>query len=1260
MSKKAKIIAIVICILMNCILFAINRSSADEPNITLTTEEKAIKEIANAYYNKGINEQYCLWRKSFVEPPEEATSQHNLYSVCSDYAYSIYYQGFGIKIPYLTHTMIAYAMKYYDKDNIDTNDVIEYWHKTSGVYKDNNGNTLSHISDLSDSNNLNDYCNYLLQKLKIGDVICYRYDSSSNSWGHAVIVYDFVYNNSGQRTDAIIRESNSRDNLSSTNYDKETTKIKDGLNYAKTKNGDFYEGTIREKYLKNQYEIENGTYKISLGQSFSTANYFTILRPLLKDTSGNYTGKYYFARFEDDDTSPNGYKVSGERELKNYQLTDYAQRRINYSGINIEKTVDVFNNSTVSLGDILEYTINISNKGSKNYNSFNVIENINENYLNIVDNGSGTVNSNGSKITWNIQSLNAGQKIQIKYKVKVKENILCLDKDIVSTGTVAGMSSATVKNHVSANLRQEDKTKIKNETKTLIESGIKGVNLINQVYSNSFEVDYNFDELDITDLIKTQSGTAYYPEEDIENARIYINEENSFYDMLLSNYYGALQIGATYGTPYLKYWENADPTNEFGRSKRADNIYSGNFETGDVLVYKNEQTASSSTSYLTESGYYYLIYICQDDQITVNGNNLYGFIGVRQDGSINRIYKDESKDYSIEDLRTLLGKDYFAIFRPSNSKSRDITPMSLNATYSITEQTNRNVDVTITSNEEMLGIEGWTLSNNKKELTKTYSQNTNETIQIYDYAGNLRTQNILISNIDKDAPEATVQYSTTELTNQDVTVTITTNERVQNVEGWTLSDNEKELTRVFNENTSSYVTVTDLVENETNVTINITNIDKDSPNVTVTYSTQTPTNDDVQVTITANEKIQEVQGWNLSTDQKTLTKTYSSNITENITISDLAGNTITKRIVINNIDKTGPTFEIEYSTTSITNQDVTVTITASEEIQEVQGWSLSTDKKVLTKTYTENTEETINITDVAGNNSSRVRININNIDKTKPEITTRYSQTELTNEDVIVTITANEEIQQVEGWTLSQDHKTIQKTFNTNANENVVIYDLAGNSIMYNVVIENIDKTAPNIEINYSEISQTHNQVIVTIVSNEPLQDVDGWEKSQDGTILTKTYSENKEETVIVKDIAGNSTIALINVSNIENAVEPEMPDNPTEPENPDEPTEPEVPDNPTEPEKPDEPTEPEIPDNPTEPEKPDEPTEPEVPDNSTNHVEPEEPTETENSGEKINKDNTTTSGKLPQTGKRSIFSIIIGLTSISVITFIKQRKYSY
>ena len=161
-------------------------------------------------------------------------------------------------------------------------------------------------------------------------------------------------------------------------------------------------------------------------------------------------------------------------------------------------------------------------------------------------------------------------------------------------------------------------------------------------------------------------------------------------------------------------------------------------------------------------------------------------------------------------------------------------------------------------------------------------------------------------------------------------------------------------------------------------TVNVTEKDESSPILKVDYSEKNLTKDNVLITITANEEIQEVEGWELTEDKKILTKEYSANTRETITIRDLAGNETEASIEINNIDKVAPNIQVEYSTKEITRDNVLVTITVNEEIQEVKDWTLSSDRRKLTKEYSENIKEAVVVKDLAGN-EAEANIEITNI-----------------------------------------------------------------------------------------------------------------------------------------------------------------------------------------------------------------------------------------------------------------------------------------
>lgn len=96
-----------------------------------------------------------------------------------------------------------------------------------------------------------------------------------------------------------------------------------------------------------------------------------------------------------------------------------------------------------------------------------------------------------------------------------------------------------------------------------------------------------------------------------------------------------------------------------------------------------------------------------------------------------------------------------------------------------------------------------------------------------------------------------------------------------------------------------------------------------------------------------------------------------------------------------------------------------------------------------------------------------------NIDRTKPKVEILYSEKNITNDNVVVTIKANEEVKQIEGWQLQEDKKTLIKEYKNNIVEEIEIQDLSGNKIKEIININQIDREAPIIEISTITNSNT-------------------------------------------------------------------------------------------------------------------------------------------------------------------------------------------
>ena len=139
------------------------------------------------------------------------------------------------------------------------------------------------------------------------------------------------------------------------------------------------------------------------------------------------------------------------------------------------------------------------------------------------------------------------------------------------------------------NLRKEifEKNKIMDEKVKKYQEKEKeneyiGKELINEIYKGALGIDLKFNEFDITNLIKNNKTTVYTAES------ITLNEEDAFYRTVLNKYWNTLNKRA------YTYKIKEDIVEYHSKSwgpyltRRADTIYSENFETGDILIYKNE------------------------------------------------------------------------------------------------------------------------------------------------------------------------------------------------------------------------------------------------------------------------------------------------------------------------------------------------------------------------------------------------------------------------------------------------------------------------------------------------------------------------------------------------------------------------------------------------------------------------------------------------------------------------------------------------
>lgn len=84
---------------------------------------------------------------------------------------------------------------------------------------------------------------------------------------------------------------------------------------------------------------------------------------------------------------------------------------------------------------------------------------------------------------------------------------------------------------------------------------------------------------------------------------------------------------------------------------------------------------------------------------------------------------------------------------------------------------------------------------------------------------------------DSVGPKCTVSYSTSEWTNQNVIVTITSDKEIEGVSNFKLSKDKKTLTKEVSKNEEKTLRISDLSGNYTNVAYKVSNIDKTLPKI---------------------------------------------------------------------------------------------------------------------------------------------------------------------------------------------------------------------------------------------------------------------------------------------------------------------------------------------------------------------------------------------------------------------------------------------
>lgn len=672
MKKRLYKILVFIIFLLPCYVYA--------EDISYDNAQKIVKEVMQAWYMRGSYIQYNNAKKAYtyIYHPENSTSQDMGYATCTGYTNTVYQEAFGMvssdkttynveKIPTTSEIYCYHTGDYITKKSCTTGNITTagcngeyaiYYEKTG-----ENGKTYFYKKENQTFSNENrPTVAEFAQNIQPGDLFAFN--------GHGMIAYAvtdddvLLLQSGGQNVSKIIRSKIDPYEYSawglvygnglSTNS-KSNTIIDLNVSGSLMKN----EGTINNaKWLSEltQFVDENGKIKCS-------KDYCSVSRFFYEDNNHN-------AKFN--------YNVK-EQQIKNSMV------RTKLPGVFIHKTADSLDNNSVYPDQTITYTIKIANQsnvnvkdGGKNYSKFYVSEVIPTDKVEFVSATNNGVYSNG-KITWTINSLNAGSNTTLTYIVKVKNTDELIGKKIDAEGTVYIDNTGSITTGVVSNEVIRKPATKKDSYKNCYnkyKDSKKELELIDEVYKCAYGVDLKLNKFSLDGEDNNMFSKLITHEKDNSKRTGKITIVNNdvtknYYDMILNDYWNMTAPGKVvqnddgtyYNIYYLPGWYN---------TYRADTIYKEHFKDGDVLIYYNDNVHTNSKLRFTkEQGIYAYIYLDgkfvgqnqTGDAVRNEFTYEYYSEETRGEKLINNIYNN-AEELTFVNYQTLFGKDYYVILRP--------------------------------------------------------------------------------------------------------------------------------------------------------------------------------------------------------------------------------------------------------------------------------------------------------------------------------------------------------------------------------------------------------------------------------------------------------------------------------------------------------------------------------------------------------------------------------------------------------------------
>lgn len=429
--------------------------------------------------------------------------------------------------------------------------------------------------------------------------------------------------------------------------------------------------------------------------------------------------------------------------------------------------------------------------------------------------------------------------------------------------------------------------------------------------------------------------------------------------------------------------------------------------------------------------------------------------------------------------------------------------------------------------------------------TLTVIENGEYFFRVTDAAGNVTEKSVIVDKIDRENPViSNVAADISSPTNTDIRITADFSDANLSTKRFKIGNSvwqDYVDGVIMTENGIVYFMAEDLAGNTAEYQYEVDNIIKEGPVLNISVSNAQWTNKDITVTVSCSSPIEIIYvrystdgenwlDWNYDTGY-----VASCNQTVFFKTEDEAGNIVEKSIIINNIDKIAPALTVNGDIDTQTNKDVTLEAVSDDNTAKIE-YSFDTQNWLHGSTITVNDNCTVyfRASDAAGN-VTETTVKVNNIDKIAPTLELSGNPAAPTNQDAILTAVASDGtieyfngIEWVAGSSLTVSQNGIYR---------FRAIDAAGNITEKSIVVDQIDKTPPTLDISGNPTDWTYKDVVLNAIASDGK--VEYWNGSAWTAGSSLTVSENGEYFFRATDAAGNVTEKTVDVSKIDKITVP-------------------------------------------------------------------------------------------------------------------------